>query len=320
MSALVCGISGQDGAYLAQLLLDKGYEVVGTSRSTDEAHFTSLVALGIRDHVRIEPLSVIEPDAVLSLLKRLRPDEIYNLSGQSSVGLSFTQPIEALQSISVATLNLLEAMRVLQFSGRFFNACSSECFGNTDDAGADEMTPFRPRSPYAIAKAAAYWQVADYRAAYGLYACSGILFNHESPLRPPNFVTRKIINGAYRIAQGEINELELGNLEISRDWGWAPDYVDAMWRMLQLDTPDDFVIATGKSHTLNDFLSQVFECFGLDWRDYVIVNHDLTRPLDIEFSKGNPAKAAAMLDWSPRISFEEMVRRMVEAVKVSAFQ
>lgn len=320
MKALICGISGQDGAYLAQLLLDKGYEVVGTSRSTDEAHFTNLVALGIRDHVRIEPLSVIEPDAVVSLLKKLRPDEIYNLSGQSSVGLSFTEPNEALQSISVATLNLLEAMRVLQFSGRFFNACSSECFGNTDDAGADEMTPFRPRSPYAIAKAAAYWQVVDYRSAYGLYACSGILFNHESPLRPPNFVTRKIINGAYRIAQGEINVLELGNLEISRDWGWAPDYVEAMWRMLQLDIPDDFVIATGKSHTLNDFLSLVFECFGLDWRDHVIVNHDLTRPLDIVFSKGNPAKAAAVLDWRSHISFEEMVRRMVDAVKVSAFQ
>lgn len=320
MRALVCGVSGQDGAYLAQLLLDKGYEVIGTSRFTDEAHFTNLVALGIRDHVRIEQLSAIEPDAVVSLLKRLPPDEIYNLSGQSSVSLSFTQPIEALQSISVATLNLLEAMRVLQFSGRFFNACSSECFGNTDDAGADEMTPFRPRSPYAIAKAAAYWQVADYRAAYGLYACSGILFNHESPLRPPNFVTRKIIDGAYRIAQGEINELELGNLGISRDWGWAPDYVEAMWRMLQLDTPDDFVIATGKSHTLNDFLSRVFECFGLDWRDYVIFNRDLTRPLDIEFSKGNPAKAVAILDWRPHISFEDMVRRMVDAVKVSAFK
>jgi GDPmannose 4,6-dehydratase len=311
--ALICGISGQDGSYLAQLLLDKGYEVIGTSRSNDEAHFSNLVALGIRDRVRIEPLSVIEPEVVVNLLGSLQPDEIYNLSGQSSVSLSFIQPIEALQSISVATLNLLEAMRKLKFTGRFFNACSSECFGNTDEAGADEKTPFRPRSPYAIAKAAAYWQVVDYRSAYGLSACSGILFNHESPLRPSSFVTRKIVDSAYRIARGEISKLELGNLEISRDWGWAPEYVEAMWLMLQLDSPEDFVIATGRAHTLNDFLSLVFECFGLNWRDHVVVNRDLMRPLDLEFSKGNPAKAAAIIDWRSVTTFEEMVRHMVDA-------
>lgn len=320
MRALICGISGQDGSYLAQLLLDKGYEVIGTSRSTDEAHFANLVALGIRDRVRIEPLSVIEPEAVVNLLGSFQPDEIYNLSGQSSVSLSFTQPIEALQSISVATLNLLEAMRKLKFTGRFFNACSSECFGNTDEAGADEKTPFRPRSPYAIAKAAAYWQVVDYRSAYRLSACSGILFNHESPLRPPSFVTRKIVDSAYRIARGEISKLELGNLEISRDWGWAPEYVEAMWLMLQLDSPEDFVIATGRSHTLSDFLSQVFECFGLNWRDHVVVNRDLMRPLDLEFSKGNPAKAAAILDWRSITSFEEMVQHMVDIVKANNLQ
>ena len=315
MRALICGIGGQDGAYLARFLLDKGYEVVGTSRDAENSPFSGLQKLGVRKKVNILSMDVRSFDSVSNTVSRVLPDEIYNLSGQSSVALSFSAPMEALESISVATLNLLESLRLARKNIRLFSAGSSECFGNTDSTGADERTPLRPRSPYAIAKAAAYWQVVDYRSAYGLNACSGILFNHESPLRPTNFVTSKIVNSAYRIARGEISKLELGNLAISRDWGWAPDYVEAMWRMLQLDTPEDFVIATGKSHTLNDFLSLVFECFGLNWRDHVTVNPDLMRPLDLEFSKGNPAKAAAVLDWRPLTTFEEMVRYLVDGIK-----
>lgn len=314
--ALILGVGGQDGTYLSRLLLEHGYEVFGTSRSPNNNLLTeNLATVGVLDRVRVLPLKLDEPDAVATLLRNVWPDEIYHLAGQSSVGLSFSQPIEALQSISISTLNILEAMRSLHFPGRLFNACSSECFGNTEESGATEKTAFRPRSPYAIAKAAAYWQVADYRSAYGLYASSGILFNHESPLRAPNFVTRKIVSGAYKIAQGKADSLQLGNLEVIRDWGWAPDYVDAMWRILQLDEPEDFVIATGKAHTLKEFLAAVFSRFGLDWQQHVLVDNSLIRPLDIEYSKGNPAKAESLLNWRTHTSFEGIVNHLVNAEK-----
>lgn len=313
MRALIFGIGGQDGAYLAQLLLGKGYEVVGTSRSSDESRLGNLNVLGIRNQVHIVSLSLMDPKNVLEFINASVPNEIYNLAGQTSVSLSFNQPIEALESISVGTLNILEAFRVLPLNVRLFNACSSECFGNTDEAGADEQTLFKPRSPYAIAKAAAYWQVSNYRSAYDIHASSGIMFNHESPLRPYNFVTRKIVRGACRIAQGKEEILELGNLEISRDWGWAPDYVEAMWRMLQQDVPEDYVIASGQSHKLSDFLSLAFERFGLDWRNHVIVSPQFLRPIDVDFSKGNPAKAANQLGWHARTSFEEIISLLVDA-------
>ena len=229
--ALICGVSGQDGAYLAQLLLNEGYEVWGTSRDAQISSFRNLDVLGIKEQVKLVSMSLTDFRSVLQVLTRSQPDEVYNLAGQTSVGLSFEQPVETLESIATGTLNLLEAIRLeaIRFLGasiRFYNASSSECFGDTGGQAADENTPFRPRSPYAVAKAAAFWEVANYREAYGLFACSGILFNHESPLRPERFVTQKIVASACRIAKGSNEILSLGNIEIRRDWGWgwAPEY------------------------------------------------------------------------------------------------
>ena len=257
-TALICGISGQDGTYLAQLLLEKGYRVIGTSRDAQVTTFGNLIKLGIRDRVEVASMALSDFRSVLQVLARFQPDEVYNLAGQSSVGLSFEQPVETLESISVGTLNLLEGIRFLNRDIRLYNAGSSECFGDTGDTPANEQTPFRPRSPYAVAKAAAFWQVANYREAYGLFACSGILFNHESPLRPERFVTQKIVRAACRIAAGSKERLTLGRLDIQRDWGWAPEYVEAMWKMLQQPQPEDFVIATGETHALQDFVAEAF--------------------------------------------------------------
>ena len=222
--------------------------------------------------------------SVLQVLSRVQPDEIYNLAGQSSVGLSFDQPVETLESISVGTLNLLEAIRITGISVKLYSAGSSECFGNTGGQPADETTPFRPRSPYAVAKSTAYWEVASYREAYSLFACTGILFNHESPLRPERFVTKKIISAACRIATGSSEKLYLGNMDIARDWGSAEEYVDAMWRMLQQPTPEDFVISTGETNTLQEFVATVFEALDLDWRHHVISDASLLRPSEILIS------------------------------------
>ena len=252
--ALICGVSGQDGAYLARLLLDKGYKVFGTPRDAQVSSFRNLIRLGVRDQVCLLSMSLVDFRSVLQVLSKVQPDEVYNFAGQSSVGLSFEQPVETLESHATGCLNLLETIRFLDIPVRLYNACSGECFGDTGDVPATENTPFRPRSPYAVAKAAAFWEVANYREAYGLFACSGILFNHESPLRPERFVTRKIIAAACRIAAGSREILRLGNLAISRDWGWAPEYVEAMWRMLQQEKPDDYVIATGASYRLEDFV------------------------------------------------------------------
>ncbi len=226
--ALICGISGQDGAYLAQLLLSKGYSVCGTSRDAQISSFQNLMGLGIREQVKLESMALTDFRSVLQILTKIDPDEVYNLAGQSSVGLSFEQPVETLESVATGTLNLLEAIRFLGKPIKLYNAGSSECFGDLGEDTADETTPFRPRSPYGVAKATAFWQVANYREAYGLFACSGILFNHESPLRPERFVTQKIVSTACRIAAGSLEKLFLGNMSIQRDWGWAPEYVEAM--------------------------------------------------------------------------------------------
>lgn len=310
---LICGVSGQDGAYLARLLLDKGYRVVGTARDAQVAGFGNLKTLGIHDQVQLESMAPNDFRSVLQALKKSEADEVYNLSGQSSVGLSFEQPVETLESISVATLNLLEAIRFLGRPVRFYNAGSSECFGDTGGVPADESVPFRPRSPYAVAKAAAYWQVANYREAYGLFACSGILFNHESPLRPARFVTKKIVAAACRIANGSKEKLRLGDTSVSRDWGWAPEYVEAMWRMLQQPTPEDFVIATGQTHSLQDFVAETFACLGLDWRQHVERDSGLLRPADIRVNCGEPAKALRKLGWRAEHRMPEVIRMMVDA-------
>ncbi|MHB1688300.1 MAG: GDP-mannose 4,6-dehydratase [Ignavibacteriaceae bacterium] len=311
--ALICGISGQDGAYLAKFLLSKGYEVWGTSRDAQISSFHNLVKLGILNRVHLESVSLTDFRSVLQALVKVQPDEVYNLAGQSSVGLSFDQPVETLDSISVATLNLLEAIRFVSRPIRFYNAGSSECFGDTNEIPADETTPFRPRSPYAVAKAAAFWEVANYREAYGLFACSGILFNHESPLRPQRFVTKKIVATACRIAEGSKEKLRLGNLAIKRDWGWAPEYVEAMWLMLQQEQPDDYVIATGESNSLEEFVGAAFANVGLDWRDHTVIEPTLFRPLDLNVSKGNPAKARQKLGWEAQCKMKDIVELMVKA-------
>jgi GDPmannose 4,6-dehydratase len=312
-TALICGISGQDGAYLARLLLDQGYRVVGTSRDAQMAGFGNLRQLGIRDRVSVESMVLTDFRSVLSALTRVHPDEVYNLAGQSSVGLSFEQPVETLESITLGTLNLLEAIRFAGQPIRLYNAGSSEGFGDTGGRAANEETPFHPRSPYAVAKAAAYWEVASYRDAYGLFACTGILFNHESPLRPERFVTRKIIASACRIAAGSKEQLRLGNLEIRRDWGWAPEYVDAMWRMLQQEKPDDFVIATGQSHSLREFVDHAFGAFALDWRDHVAIDPTLFRPAEIMDNRGDARKAQQILGWTARHGLPDIVRLMAES-------
>ena len=311
-TALIFGISGQDGAYLARFLLGKGYEVFGTSRDAQISGFMNLIGLGVRERVEVESVALNDFRSVLQVLKRVHPDEIYNLAGQTSVGLSFDQPVESFESISIATLNLLEAVRFLEQPVKIYNAGSSECFGNTQGHAAEESTPFHPRSPYAVAKAAAYWHVANYRDAYNLFACSGLLFNHESPLRPERFVTRKIVNAACRIAGGSSERLELGNINIQRDWGWAPEYVEAMWLMLQQEAPDDYVIATGETNRLEDFVHTVFLSLELDWKDHVEVNQKLLRPADILISRANPGKAARKLGWRAKYGMRDVARMMVE--------
>lgn len=313
-TALICGVSGQDGSYLAQLLLGKGYRVVGTSRDAQMSGFANLERLGIRARVEVASMAINDFRSVLNVLAKFRPDEIYNLAGQSSVGLSFDQPVETLESISVGTLNLLEGIRFLDTRIKLYNAGSSECFGDTGDTPADECTPFRPRSPYAVAKAAAFWEVANYRDAYGLFACSGILFNHESPLRPERFVTQKIVRAACRIAAGSGERLQLGNLDIHRDWGWAPEYVDAMYRMMQIESAQDFVIATGQTHALKEFVAAAFEALDLDWNAHVDVNPGLMRPTDLRFNRANPGRAATRLGWRADKTMREVVAAMVQKV------
>ncbi len=313
MRALICGISGQDGTYLADLLLKKGYTVIGTSRDAQTTTFPNLSRFGIVNSVQLESMATHDFRSVLQLLRKVEPDEIYNLSGQSSVGLSFSQPVETLDSIIAGTLNILEGIRFLGRPVRFYNAGSGECYGDTDSNGAAEESAFRPRSPYAVSKAATYWLVANYREAYNLHASTGILFNHESPFRPQRFVTRKIIAAACRIARGNKEKLTLGNTDIRRDWGWAPEYVDAMWRMLQLDVPDDFVIATGSSHSLQDFVKAAFGELKLDWREHTIISEALYRPTDISHGKGNAKKAERLLGWKATMHMKEVVSMMVRA-------
>jgi GDPmannose 4,6-dehydratase len=314
-TSLICGISGQDGAYLAQLLLDKGHIVYGTSRDAQMSSFYNLDVLGIKSQIKLYSMAINDFRSVIQIISKIQPDEIYNLAGQTSVGLSFEQPVETLESIALGTLNILEAIRFLNKPIKFYNAASSEIFGDAQGKHADESTPFSPRSPYAVAKATAFWEVANYREAYGLFACSGILFNHDSPLRPERFVTQKIISSACRIAMGKQKKLHLGNIDIQRDWGWAPDYVEAMYLMLQQQNPDDYVIATGESHKLEDFISLTFKILKLEWQDHVIINKEFCRPTDITISQGNPAKAKKSLGWQAKYKMADIISMMIDHKK-----
>ncbi len=311
-TALICGITGQDGAYLAQFLLSKGYKVFGTSRDAENMHPKNLITLGVANQVKVYSASLNDFRSVVQVLDKTKPDEVYNLSGQSSVGLSFEQPVETFNTITLGTLNLLEAIRFYNPSIKIYNAASSECFGDINGVKATESTPFSPRSPYAVAKSAAFWYVTNYREAYDLFACNGILFNHESPLRPVRFVTQKIINAVVNIHLGKQQTLELGNLDIQRDWGWAPEYVQAMYLMLQYTEPTDYVIATGQTHTLKNFVINAFNYLNLKWEDHLKINADLLRPTDIQASVGDPTKAYNTLGWKSKYSLEDIIKDMIE--------
>ena len=310
-TALICGISGQDGSYLAQLLLNKNYVVWGSSRDVKSASFANLRRFSILDKVKLLSMVPENFHSVLMTIKEIKPDEIYFLAGQSSVGLSFEQPAETIQSVVIGTLNMLEVCRMFDKEIRLYHAGSSECFGDTKGQSANEETPFNPRSPYAVAKASAFWLVNNYREAYGLFACTGMLFNHESSLRPSRFVTKKIVQGVKRIANGSDEKLKLGRLDIKRDWGWAPEYVDAMWRMLQLDKPKDFVIATGVTHSLQDFVAYAFKMQGLDWQEHVISDHSLFRPTDLSVSRADPRRAKKGLGWQAKVTMEQVIEKMI---------
>jgi GDPmannose 4,6-dehydratase len=313
-TALICGVSGQDGSYLAQLLLSKGYSVFGTSRDVQGSSFSNHVKLGIQDQVQY--LSMVPEDfrSVLVALRKSNPDEIYYLAGQSSVGLSFEQPAETIQSITLGTLNILEGCRMMDKPIKLYHAGSGECFGDTQGTPASESTPFHPMSPYAVAKTSAYWLVNNYRDAYGLFACTGILFNHESSLRPERFVTQKIVRAVKRIAGGSSEKLKLGRLDIARDWGWAPEYVQAMWLMLQQEKPQDFVIATGKTITLQEFVEAAFKQANLNWKDHVVQDPALFRPTDLDIGSANCSKALTELGWKPSTQGVQVVEKMYQSI------
>jgi GDPmannose 4,6-dehydratase len=309
-TALIAGVTGQDGAYLAHHLLALGYRVVGTSRDAQMCDTSRLQRLGVVDDIEIISLAPNDFRSVLKVVSGTEPDEIYNLAGQTSVGLSFEQPVECMESISVATLNLLEVIRYLGEGIRFFSAGSSECFGDSGEKPATEDTPLHPRSPYAVAKAASFWQVSTYREAYGMFACTGILANHESPLRPKRFVTQKVIEGVKSIKAGLLEKLRLGNLEVWRDWGWAPDYVKAMHLMLQAEKPRDYLIASGATTSLRDFVQSAFDVAGLEIDNYLESDDFFKRPADLSYSAVDPSSIKRDLGWSSSRSTKEIVVKM----------
>ena len=309
-TALIFGISGQDGAYLSELLISQGYKVHGTSRDVEINEFLALKNLGIYEYVNLHSVSLTDFRSILKVIEKVCPDEIYNLAGQSSVGLSFEQPLETLESISIGTFNILESIRFMGGDFLFYNACSSEAFGDNGNIPANENTPFRPKSPYGVAKASAFWQVSNYRESYGLSACSGILFNHESYLRPQRFVTQKICKAAARIAMGSKETLTLGDLSIKRDWGWAPEYVEAMWKMLNQKKQCDFVIATGKLSSLSEFVECAFSTLNLNWESHVKSNPKLYRPSEIRSIYGSPQKAIKELNWKAEKLMPEVAKLM----------
>jgi GDPmannose 4,6-dehydratase len=311
-TALIAGITGQDGAYLAKHLLETGYRVVGSSRDAQTCDRSRLRRLGILEDVELISLAPNDFRSVLKALSSLAPAEVYNLAGQTSVGLSFDQPVECMESIAGGTLNFLEVLRYLGAPTRLFSAGSSECFGDTQQNPASETTAFHPRSPYAVAKSTAFWQVANYREAYGIFCCTGILANHESPLRPQRFVTQKIIEGVRRIKRGESEELRLGNLDIWRDWGWAPEYVVAMHQMLQASKANDYLIASGHTTSLREFVRLAFAAAELEAEPYLVSDATFLRPSDLKYSAMDPSLIEVDLGWKAKITPAEIVQRMYE--------
>ena len=311
--AFITGITGQDGAYLAKLLLDKGYEVYGlmARRSTDT--LWRLQYLGVDTHVELLEGDLTDLSSLIRGMEKSKASEVYNLGGQSFVGTSWGQPILTANVTGVGALNVLEAVRLVNPEARFYQASTSEMYGLIQEAQQSESTPFYPRSPYAAAKLYAHWMTVNYRESFGLHASSGILFNHESPLRGIEFVTRKVTDAVARIKHGLQKELRLGNIDAKRDWGYAADYVQAMWLMLQQDKPDDFVIATGYTTTVRDMCRIAFECVGLKHEDHVVIDPQLYRPAEVETLLGNPAKAKEKLGWSPQTDLKTLISMMVEA-------
>ncbi len=297
--ALIIGISGMDGTLLANLLISKGYEVYGTSRDFELNSFSGLKKMKIFDKVKLFSMVLNDFRSVLKIIDLVRPNEIYNLAGQTSVGYSFLQPVETIESIVNGCLNILESIKFLKLDCKIFNACSSECFGNTKEAATEESY-FNPMSPYGVAKVSSFWLTSNYRKSYGIFTCSGILSNHESILRSERFVTAKIISSAYRIFKGEQDHIELGDISIVRDWGLADEYVESMYLMMQQDTPDDYIISTGLSISLEEFVDYTFNKFGLNYLDYLKVNNEFKRPNDISISKLNNQKALDNLNWAPK--------------------
>ena len=309
--ALITGITGQDGSYLAELLLDKGYDVVGMVRRTSTVTFERIDH--IMDRIQLHSGDLMDPLSLIEALRAHEPDEVYNLAAQSFVPASFEQPVLTGETTALGVTRLLDAIRVVNPAIRFYQASSSEMFGKVREVPQTETTPFHPRSPYGVAKVYAHWITVNYRESYGLHASSGILFNHESPRRGLEFLPRKISHGVAQIALGQADELRLGNLEAKRDWGYAGDYVDAMWRMLQLDEPDDFVICTGETRTVREFCETAFSRAGLDADAHVVVDERFYRPAEVDLLVGNRAKAESILDWRPTVDFTGLVEMMVDS-------
>lgn len=314
-TALIFGVTGQDGAYLTRFLLTKNYRVVGTSRGLVTSPISNLDRLEVRDNLQLKFIDTCDDDAVSSLLQETKPDEVYNFAGQSSVGLSFKHPRETIQSIFQTALNILEGVRQLKKECRVFNSCSAECFGELSGSIATEETSFNPLSPYAVAKESSYWLFKNYRESFGLYSCSGILFNHESPLRQDQFVSKKIIRGALDIAEGKQDKLCLGNIDISRDWGWAPEYVEGMWLALQQENADEYIFATGKTCSLRDFVRLAFSELGLNYEEHVIVNASLKRPQEIVANYANPKKSYEKLGWRAQLELPDIIKKLIIAEK-----
>ena len=310
-TALITGITGQDGSYLADFLLEKGYDVVGVVRRTSHDSYERIGHL--LDRVRIVPADLLDQHSLTSVIRDVQPDEIYNLAAQSFVPTSWTQPVLTGEFTALGVTRILEAVRLGHPAARFYQASSSEMFGKVQRVPQDEATPFYPRSPYGVAKVYGHWITVNYRESYDLYAVSGILFNHESPRRGLEFVSRRVTDGVARIKLGLAKALRLGNLDARRDWGFAGDYVRAMWLMLQQPQPDDYVIGTGRTHAVRDLVELAFRHVGLQWRDYVQVDPALVRPAEVDVLQADPSKARRVLGWEPEVTFEQLIVMMVEA-------